>query len=311
MAKKQKYTFYQWCIDNNRYDLLDRWDYDMTGFGPNDITYASAKPVYFKCPNNIHKSSKRLVYVITNKNADQRNFRCIECMKEYPIMKDITGNVYGELTVIGPDFDATNNHNGNGTYWKCLCSCGNEVSVFAGSLKDGKQVTCGDRKVHRSGNNNSNWKGGITPKLISDRMSDNYNKWRDAIYAKDWYTCQCCGEYSNIEKNAHHINNFAEHEDIKYDILNGILLCSNCHHIKCIGSFHNLYGTHNNTPEQLEEYINSKRKSLGIDIPFSIDSYLSGNILHPGDISFEIDPPWIFDTIRKCKLENNYSLIAI
>lgn len=32
-------------------------------------------------------------------------------------------------------------------------------------------------------------------------------------------------------------------------------------------------GTYNNTPEQLEEYINKKRKQLGINIPFNIKNY--------------------------------------
>lgn len=41
-------------------------------------------------------------------------------------------------------------------------------------------------------------------------------------------------------------------------------------------------GTVNNTPEQLEEYIKKRRKKLGIDIPFSIKSYLEGEILKPG-----------------------------
>ena len=61
-----KYSFKQWCDDNNRQDLLDRWDYDATGFSPEDITFASAKPVYFKCPIGKHKSEKRKVYVITS-----------------------------------------------------------------------------------------------------------------------------------------------------------------------------------------------------------------------------------------------------
>lgn len=309
---KEKYTFYQWCVDNNKQDLLENWDYEATGFSPSDITYASAKPVYFKCPNGIHDSFKRRVYTITNKKSDQKNFRCIECMKEYPIIKDISGQTFGELTVIRPDFEATKNHKGNGTYWLCHCSCGATVSVYANSLKDGRQVTCGNREIHRSGSNNSNWKGGITPQLISERMSKEYKIWRDSVYSKDWYTCQCCGRSKDIEKNAHHINNFAENDDLKYDIDNGICLCSDCHHIKSIGSFHNIYGTRNNTPEQLEEYINTKRKELGINIPFSLQSYLDGNILKPGDIEEQQDIFWIFDSgIYKIKSENNYSKIAI
>ena len=32
-----KYTFKQWCDDNSRDDLLKRWDYEKTGFCPDDI----------------------------------------------------------------------------------------------------------------------------------------------------------------------------------------------------------------------------------------------------------------------------------
>ena len=301
--KKDKYTFYQWCVDNSRQDLLNRWDYEMTGFAPEDITYASAKPVYFKCPKGLHESEKRKVYVITNKKSDQHNFRCKECMNEFPIIDDITGKQFGELTVIEPDFEKTKNSKTNGTYWKCLCSCGKIVSVFGNSLKDGKQITCGNRKIHRSGKNNSNWKGGITPKLLSERTSSQYNNWRDAVYAKDWYTCQCCGASgSNVEKNAHHLNNFAEYDDLKYDVSNGICLCAKCHHIKYVGSFHNVYGTRNNSAKQIEIYINNKRKQLGIDIPFSIDSYLSGNILKPEDIRQD-EEDWIFNHCSPSELK--------
>lgn len=277
MSRKIKYSFEQWCKDNNKQDLLDRWDYEKTGFGPDEISYASSKPVYFKCPKGIHESELRYVHRVTTK-TDQKNFRCKECMNEYPIINDLSGKIFGELTVIEPDFIKTKENN-CGTYWWCKCSCGSIVSVLGSVLKDGRQVTCGDRRIHRSGKNNSNWKGGITPSLLSERTSLEYNKWRDDVYGKDWYTCQCCGQYKNIEKNAHHLYNFSKYDDKKFDIDNGITLCSKCHHIKEKESFHNLYGTSNNTPEQLEEYINNKRKQLGINIPFSIDEYKSGEVL--------------------------------
>lgn len=281
MAKKEKYYFKQWCEDNNRYDLLDRWDYEKTGFGPEDITYASAKTVYFKCPEGIHESEPKKVYRLTNKLTDQHDFICSECNKiKRHNFQDLTGKKYGELTII--EHDVERSKNSKETYWICKCSCGNIKSVAAPHLKNGAVVTCGDRKIHRSGGNNSNWKGGITPKLISKRTSNDYKMWRDAVYAKDWYTCQCCGAYGDdVEKNAHHINNFSEYEELEYDVNNGICLCSECHHIKAKGSFHNIYGTRNNTAKQLEEYINQRRKQLGIDTPFSIDEYKSGKILKP------------------------------
>ena len=115
MRRKIKYSFRQWCEDNNRQDLLDRWDYEQTGFGPDEISYASSKPVYFKCPKGIHESELRYVHRLTTK-TDQQNFRCKECMREYPILDDLTGNVFGELTVVQPDFVKTKKNN-NGTYW--------------------------------------------------------------------------------------------------------------------------------------------------------------------------------------------------
>ena len=280
-----KYTFKQWCEDNNRYDLLDRWDYDKTGFGPEAITFQSNKLVWFKCPNGIHESSKRRVFRITGKSADQKDFKCVECLNDHAInFIDLAGKKFGDLEVLKLDDVRNSKHTNNQTYWFCKCSCGKIISTYSVALRDGRQVTCGDRSFHKSGENSTNWKGGITPKLVKERNSLKYDEWRNSVYKKDWFTCQCCGEHKDIEKNAHHFLNFAEHDELKYDIDNGILLCTKCHHIKCIGSFHNIYGTTRNNHEQLEEYINYKRKELGIRIPFSIDSYKCGNILKPFDV---------------------------
>lgn len=79
MGRKNRYSFKQWCEDNNRQDLLDRWDYEKTGFAPEDITFASAKPVYFKCPKGIHESEKKRVNTITS--GSQNNFVAKSAMK--------------------------------------------------------------------------------------------------------------------------------------------------------------------------------------------------------------------------------------
>jgi len=53
---KNSISFYQWCIDNNRQDILDRWDYIKNKLRPEEISIRSGKDIYFLCPKGIHES---------------------------------------------------------------------------------------------------------------------------------------------------------------------------------------------------------------------------------------------------------------
>lgn len=55
---------------------------------------------------------------------------------------DLTGCVFGKLTVIEIDKEETAKHKEN-IYWKCQCSCGNIVSICTSSLKYGNTLSCG------------------------------------------------------------------------------------------------------------------------------------------------------------------------
>lgn len=110
-------------------------------------------------------------------------------------------------------------------------------------------------KLKTSGENASNWKGGVTSENDKIRHSIKYKEWREAVFKRDNYTCQCCGDNKGHNLQAHHKYDFAEYPDLRFDINNGITLCDKCHNPNVIGSFHHTYGTKNNTPEQLKEYI--------------------------------------------------------
>ena len=83
-------------------------------------------------------------------------------------------------------------------------------------------------KGYQSGENNSNWKGGITPINFKVRHSEEYMKWRRDVLVRDHFTCQKCGHrFINIV--AHHIKYFSEYKELWFDVTNGITLCKNCH----------------------------------------------------------------------------------
>lgn len=50
-------SFYDWCVENNRQDLLDRWDYDLNKKSPNERPFNTRVKTYFKCPCGKHSST--------------------------------------------------------------------------------------------------------------------------------------------------------------------------------------------------------------------------------------------------------------
>lgn len=104
------------------------------------------------------------------------------------------------------------------------------------------------------GEENGRWEGGITAENLKVRNSKEYAEWRSNVFARDNYTCQVCGvKHDNIQ--AHHIENFADNPDKRFDNDNGITICKEHHCPTIKGSFHNIYGIKNNNREQLLEYI--------------------------------------------------------
>lgn len=108
------------------------------------------------------------------------------------------------------------------------------------------------------GEKNPNWRGGITKTTEKIRIKREYKIWRKAVLERDGWICQKCMEGDGI-LNAHHVLNFISHPKLRLDINNGITLHQECHI-----EFHTLYGTKNNTKEQLKQWLGS---SLGFRGP--------------------------------------------
>ncbi len=74
----------------------------------------------------------------------------------------------------------------------------------------------------------SNWKGGISPESMRIRNGVETHLWREAVFARDNWTCQECGQ-KGIYLNSHHIKSFAQYPELRFAINNGITFCKECH----------------------------------------------------------------------------------
>lgn len=104
------------------------------------------------------------------------------------------------------------------------------------------------------------WKGGAEYHRV-ERSTDEYRQWRKAVFDRDLYTCQCCGDKNGyghkVELHAHHLHNWKDNKEIRYEISNGVTLCDKCHYL-----FHSVYGKKNNTAEQYYDFIKNTDKNI-------------------------------------------------
>jgi len=77
-----------------------------------------------------------------------------------------------------------------------------------------------------------NWQGGITDATHRLRKQMKCQNWKKAVLKRDNYICQHCGlesEPNSNELDTHHIKDFKDYPELRYNIDNGIVLCKSCH----------------------------------------------------------------------------------
>lgn len=69
MLRKGTLSFYEWCINNEKKEYLEQWDYELNDVDPHDISYSKNDYYYFKCENGLHDSYLYSIRSITVKNS--------------------------------------------------------------------------------------------------------------------------------------------------------------------------------------------------------------------------------------------------
>lgn len=78
-------SFEQWCIENNRQDVLDRWDYNLNNCKPDEINHGTNVKYYFKCNKDIHESELKYIKSFTMQNKNSINCKACNSFAQYLI----------------------------------------------------------------------------------------------------------------------------------------------------------------------------------------------------------------------------------
>lgn len=106
-----------------------------------------------------------------------------------------------------------------------------KISEFAksrGTLHLNTEKSREKQSLAIRGENHWNWQGGKTKETTTLRMRKETKEWRKAVFERDEYTCQICGERGG-ELNADHIKPWSLFPELRWEVHNGRTLCLSCH----------------------------------------------------------------------------------
>ena len=153
---------------------------------------------------------------------------------------DYLGKVFGKLTVL----EDTGERRSRQILWRCLCECGNEKLAVSYYLRKGVTRSCGLGSCHNAYNHSLTDEDRMKNRDVTENLH-----WRKKVFERDRYMCTMCGDDKGGNLNAHHLNGWHTFPKERFDINNGVTLCSSCHR-----QFHKQYGYGNNTEKQFYEF---------------------------------------------------------
>ena len=196
--------------------------------------------VQYKC--GAKRPRRRKLYGSKNPNwkGGKIEIICRFCNKKFKVKPCRLKTKFCSVECYGK-WQRINRRGKNHFQWKggkvkkaCLV-CNKEFFIAPSRLKYGEGKFCSKRcyglwqRIYRREENNSQWKGGLTNKHLLIRSSADYADWRKAVFERDNYICQKCGDNRGGNLRAHHIKSFSKYPEWRLKFNNGITLCEVCH----------------------------------------------------------------------------------
>ena len=113
-----------------------------------------------------------------------------------------------------------------GSFISCL-NCKKEFYCSPSGL-DAKYCSKDCQGAHMVGELSPRWDGGRNYRPYVHLKTKEYKDWRKAVFSRDNFTCQDCGN-EELMLNAHHIKSYSKYPELRYELSNGLTLCQKCH----------------------------------------------------------------------------------
>lgn len=213
MSNKYSYkTLYDWCLQNNREDLLDDWDDKKNILTPKSISYGSNKKVWWKCPKG-HPSyeavpSKRRIghgCPICSNHKIVENINSLQKLQP-KLMKEWLWEENNKIGIYPNKISVKSSAN---VWWKCS-KCGNVWKTIVNNRTDKNSGCpyCANLKL-KEGFNDLQTKN---PKLADEwnyEKNGNLtpNKIVEYSTKKVWWKCKKCGGEWISSPNQRHKSN--------------------------------------------------------------------------------------------------------
>lgn len=150
---------------------------------------------------------------------------------------NLAGLTFGRITAI----EVSGRDTQRRFIWRCRCSSGTEKDIRSRNLVQGLVRSCGclgaevrptngKRGAHKiSGAKSHLYKVHLTEQdRVARRNLVGLRQWRSAIFVMFDFECDLC-DRSNCRLEAHHLNSWAAHPEQRFDLMNGVALCRECH----------------------------------------------------------------------------------